>query len=222
MAYRLRIKVCGVTTPQDARTAALLGADALGLNFFVGSKRFIKPDVARAILRELPPFVEPVALFVNEPLRRVFEALNALGRVRSFQWHGSQRELCDSYPFLMIAAFPVRDQNSLAEITRYLDAARGLGKAPAAVLVDAAVPGQHGGTGRRAPWHLLADFKPPEPLILAGGLTPDNVAEAVRLVRPYAVDVAGGVESAPGRKDPEKVRRFIANAREAAAKLTAL
>lgn len=219
MTQRLRIKVCGVTTPQDALTAALLGADAIGLNFFEGSKRFVTPDAAQAILRELPPFVEPVGLFVNEPLRMVFQMLNGLGRIRSFQWYGSQRELCDAYPFQMIAAFPVRDQNSLAEITRYLDAARGMGKAPSAVLVDAHVPGQHGGTGQRAPWQLLADFKPPEPLILAGGLTPDNVAEAVRLVRPYAVDVASGVESAPGVKDAEKVRRFIARAHEAAAKL---
>jgi phosphoribosylanthranilate isomerase len=219
MSHRLRIKVCGVTTPEDARTAALLGADAVGLNFYEGSKRYVAPDAARDVLRELPPFVEPVALFVNQPLRDVFQALGALGRVRSFQWHGAARELCDAYPFRMIVAFPVRDRDSLAEITRYLDAARGLGQAPAAVLVDAHVPGQHGGTGRRAPWHLLADFRPPEPLILAGGLTPENVAEAVRLVRPYAVDVASGVESAPGRKDAEKMRRFIANAHEAAAKL---
>jgi phosphoribosylanthranilate isomerase len=90
---------------------------------------------------------------------------------------------------------------------------------PAAVLVDARVPGQFGGTGKTAPWHLLADYRPGVPLILAGGLTPENVAEAVRTVRPYAVDVAGGVESAPGRKDPDKVRRFIANARAAAAGL---
>jgi phosphoribosylanthranilate isomerase len=104
-------------------------------------------------------------------------------------------------------------------VTRYLDTARAGGKAPAAVLVDAYAPGQFGGTGQRAPWHILAEFKPPEPLILAGGLTPENVAEAVRLVRPYAVDVAGSVESAPGRKDAEKMRRFIASAHEAAAKL---
>jgi phosphoribosylanthranilate isomerase len=220
MSQRLRIKVCGVITPEDAGSAAALGADAVGLNFYEGSPRFIPPEVARAILRHLPPFVEPVGLFVEQPLHTVFHALNALGRIRSFQWYGSRRELCDAYPFQMIVAFAVRDRDSLGEITRYLDAARAAGKAPAAVLVDAHVPGQHGGTGRRAPWHALAEFKPPEPLILAGGLTPDNVAEAVRLVRPYAVDVASGVESAPGRKDPEKMRRFIANAHEAAAKLS--
>jgi len=222
MNHRLRIKVCGVTTMDDADTAAMLGADAIGLNFYEGSKRYLTPNAAQVILRELPPFVEPVALYVNQPLKAVFQALNALGRIRTFQWHGTQRELCDAYPFQMIVAFPVRDRNDLAEVTRYLDTARSAGKAPSAVLIDAHVPGQHGGTGQRAPWQLLTEFKPPEPLILAGGLNPDNVAEAIRLVRPYAVDVASGVESAPGRKDAEKMRRFIANAHEAAAKLTRL
>ena len=120
----------------------------------------------------------------------------------------------------MITAFGVKDRASLSEVNRYLDTARSGGRAPSAVLVDAQVPGQYGGTGQVAPWHLLAEFRPPEPVILAGGLTPDNVAEAIRLVRPYAVDVAGGGESAPGRKDPEKMRRFIGNAHEAAARLT--
>jgi phosphoribosylanthranilate isomerase len=219
MPYRLRIKICGVTTIEDANTAAHLGADALGFNFWEGSKRHVTPDAAVAILRELPPFVEPVALYVNQPLKVVFQALNALGRVRTFQWHGTRRELCDAFPFQMISAFAVRDQPGLADVTRYLDSARAVGKAPSAVLVDAYATGQYGGTGQRAPWHLIADFKPPEPLILAGGLTPDNVAEAIRLVRPYAVDVATGVESSPGRKDAELMRRFIGNAHEAAAKI---
>jgi phosphoribosylanthranilate isomerase len=219
MKQRLRIKICGVTSVEDARAAAALGADAVGLNFYRGSRRSIEPGTARDILRALPPFVEPVALYVNQPLRECFQALNALGRVRTFQWHGTLRELCDAYPFQMIPAFAVSDRTSLDEVTRYLDTARSAGKAPSAVLVDAHVPGQYGGTGRVAPWHLLAEFKPPEPVILAGGLTPDNVAEAIRLVRPYAVDVATGVESAPGHKDPKKMRRFIANAHEAAAAL---
>jgi phosphoribosylanthranilate isomerase len=218
MPYRLRVKICGVTNVEDAGTAALLGADALGFNFWEGSKRHVTPEAAGAILRELPPFVEPVALYVNQPLKAVFRALNSLGRIHTFQWHGTRRELCDAYPFRMISAFAVRDRPGLADVTRYLDTARAAGKAPAAVLVDAYAPGQHGGTGLRAPWDLLAEFKPPEPLILAGGLTPDNVAEAIRLVRPYAVDVATGVESAPGHKDAELMRRFIGNAHEAAAK----
>jgi phosphoribosylanthranilate isomerase len=216
---QLRIKICGVTSPADAREAALLGADAVGLNFYPPSARCIDAATAGAILRELPLFVEPVGLFVNRPMRQVFEQVQALGRVRTIQWHGQERELGDCFPFHLIAAFPVQDAASLLAITRYLDACRVRGHLPAAVLVDAHVPGQHGGTGRTAPWELLASFEPGVPVILAGGLTPENVAEAVRVVRPYGVDVASGVESSPGRKDPEKVRRFIDRAREAAARL---
>jgi phosphoribosylanthranilate isomerase len=215
----LRIKVCGVTSTADGRQAALLGADAVGLNFYPPSPRCIDPAAARTILRELPPFVEAVGLFVNRPLRQVFAEVHGLGRIRTIQWHGQDRELDDCYPFRLIAAFPVQDAASLAAITHYLDACRSQGHLPAAVLVDAHVPGQHGGTGRTAPWDLLASFQPGVPIILAGGLTPENVAEAVRVVQPYGVDVASGVESSPGQKDPEKVRRFIANAREAAARL---
>src|SRR5205814_10530314 len=104
---------------------------------------------------------------------------------------------------------------SLNDISRYLDVCRNTNRLPAAILLDAHVPGQYGGTGQKAPWHLLADFKPGVPVLLAGGLTPDNVAEAVRVVRPYAVDVASGVEARPGHKDEDKMRRFIANARGA-------
>ncbi len=213
---QVRVKICGVTTEADAVLAARLGADAVGLNFYEASPRYVAPEVAGRILRALPPFVDPVGLFVNRPLREVFLALNGLGRIRTFQWHGAARELCDAQPFQMIVAFPVRDGQSLKDMSRYLETAVGLGRAPAAVLVDAHVPGMHGGTGRCAPWDLLAGFRPPVPLILAGGLTPDNVAEAIRVVRPYAVDVASGVENEPGKKDAEKMRRFLDNARAAA------
>ena len=128
-------------------------------------------------------------------------------------------EPADPFPFRLIPAFPVGDAAGLARLTRHLDRCRALGRLPAAVLIDAHVPGRYGGTGQTAPWHLLADFDPGVPLLLAGGLTPDTVAEAVRVVRPWGVDVASGVESSPGRKDPEKVRRFLDRAREAAARL---
>jgi phosphoribosylanthranilate isomerase len=167
----------------------------------------------------MPPFVEAVGVFVDQPLHDVFEFLNKLGAVRTIQWYGDNRELGDTFPFKMIAAFPVRDQQSLLTITRYLEMCEGLNHIPSAILVDADVKGQHGGTGKTLPWNLLADFKPDVPLILAGGLRASNVAEAIRIVRPYAVDVASGVEKAPGQKDRDRMRRFIANAREAAAKL---
>ena len=115
-----------------------------------------------------------------------------------------------------IPAFAVQDATSLLQITSHLEKWRSLGDVPAAILVDAHVPGQYGGTGQVAPWHLLVDFDPGVPLILAGGLTPENVAEAIRIVRPYAVDVASGVESSPGKKDPDKMRRFIDAVRESA------
>ncbi len=217
MAYTVRVKICGITSAADGLQAARFGADAVGLNFYPQSPRYVDPTTAVAILRDLPPLLDPVGLFVNQPLRDVFQALNGLGRVRTFQWYGDQREVCDCYPFQMIQCFPVGGPDDLRAITSYLELCRRLGKLPAAVLADARVPGQHGGTGKKVPWDLLADFRPGVPLILAGGLTPDNVAEAVKAVRPYAVDVASGVESSPGRKDPEKLRRFVANARAAAA-----
>jgi phosphoribosylanthranilate isomerase len=216
MSSPLRVKICGVTTPADAALAAELGADAVGLNFYPQSPRYLDPAAAAPLLRELPPLVEPVALFVEVALGDAFRQAAQLG-LRTVQWHGSRREVCDSFPFRWFPAFPVSDEAGLRDVDRYLELCRGLGRLPAAVLIDAHVPGQHGGTGRTAPWHLLADYRPGVPLILAGGLTPDNVAEAVRLVRPYAVDVASGVESVPGRKDAEKLRRFIGNARAAAA-----
>jgi phosphoribosylanthranilate isomerase len=214
----VRIKICGITNEADGCQAALLGADAIGLNFYPRSPRRIDAIMANFILRELPPFVEPVGLFVNQPMAEVFQQVNQIGAIRTIQWYGENRELGDSYPFRLIAAFPVRDEKSLLAITRYLELCKGLGHLPAAILVDAHVKGQHGGTGKTVPWRLLSEFRPEVPLILAGGLSPENVAEAIRLVRPYAVDVASGVESAPGQKDPEKMRRFIATAREAFAK----
>jgi phosphoribosylanthranilate isomerase len=219
MPYHVRVKICGVTTEVDARQAALLGADAVGLNFYEGSPRCVGASVVPVILHELPPFVAAVGVFVDVPLRKAFEHLHSLRRINIIQWHGKNRELSDCFPYHLISAFPVRDAASLQAIQRYLDACRVSGRMPAALLLDGHVPGQHGGTGQTAPWQLLASFRPGVPIILAGGLTADNVAEAIRIVRPYGVDVASGVESAPGRKDAAKMRRFLAKAREAAATL---
>jgi phosphoribosylanthranilate isomerase len=214
----LRIKICGITNEADGRQAALLGADAIGLNFYSRSPRCIDVRTAASILRELPPFVDAVGLFVNLPLSQVFESIEPLDGIHSLQWYRDMHEPCNPSPYQLIAAFPVRAEDDLQGIARYLDRCRSSKQLPAAVLVDAQVTGQYGGTGQTAPWDLLADFRPGVPLILAGGLTAENVAEAVRIVRPYAVDVASGVELSPGRKDPAKMRRFIDSAREAAAK----
>lgn len=213
----MRIKICGLTNVADAVLAAELGADALGLNFYPPSKRFLAPATALAILRELPPFVTPVGLFVNQSCTAILDWLSAhqLDLLRTLQLHGDTLEPTPAGAYRFIPAFAVRDRLSLQQIENYLHLCRQQGTLPTAILVDAAVPGEYGGTGQVAPWHLLADFRPGVPLILAGGLTPDNVAEAIRLVRPHAVDVASGVESSPGRKDKEKMQRFISQARAA-------
>jgi phosphoribosylanthranilate isomerase len=215
----LRIKICGITNEADACQAARLGADLIGLNFFARSPRCISLTTAVSILRELPSFVEAIGLFVNVPQHQVVEILQPLDRIRTFQWYGEHHEVVDPFPYQRIAAFSIRDQQDLKSITDYLQRCRDCGFVPAAILTDAHVPGQYGGTGHTVPWELLAEFRPGVPLILAGGLRPENVAKAVRLVRPNAVDVASGVEENPRRKDLEKMRRFIGNAREAAAKL---
>lgn len=206
-----RVKICGVTTPADAELAARLGADALGLNFYPRSPRCLSDAQARAILNVLPASVEALGLFVNEPLHHVEREAARLG-LRAVQLHGVHTEAVPAAPLRFVPAFSVRDAASLDAITAYLERLRAVGAVPAAVLVDAHVPGSHGGTGQTAPWHLLADFDPGVPLILAGGLTPENVAAAIRTVRPAGVDVASGVESTPGVKDAEKLRRFIAEA----------
>jgi phosphoribosylanthranilate isomerase len=211
----MRIKICGVTSPEDACRAAELGADAIGINFYLQSPRHVSEYRAREIVESLPPFTEPVALFVNKPLAEASAVLQRLGGVRLLQWHGDIPEAADIRPFRLIAAFPVRDRESLIAIDRYLAKCGECGAFPAAILVDAHVPGQYGGTGQLVPWRLLTEHRLPVPLILAGGLTPENVGEAVRLVRPFAVDVASGVESEPGQKDVEKMRRFIDAARSA-------
>lgn len=220
MAYHLRIKICGVTTEADARKAAKYGADAIGLNFAPESPRCISKPVAQTILHELPLFCDAVGVFVNRPLKAIYQELQPLGRVLTIQWHGQHRELADTFPFRLIAAFPVQDSRSLTEIQRYLEMCRNMGQLPSALLLDGHAAGHHGGTGQTAPWELLAEFRPGVPIILAGGLTPDNVADAVKIVRPWGVDVASGVESSPGKKDHDQMQRFIIRARNAAYKVS--
>lgn len=207
----VRVKICGLTTLEDALFAVELGADALGFNFYKGSKRYIDPDRAKAIVAQLPPFVEPVGLFVQSILDEAEAVMNHVG-LRTLQWHAD--------PLLPISpqrpwfpAFPVRDRENLHEIDMFLKHA-----SPAAILVDAHVAGQFGGTGQTAPWELLGNYRCAVPLILAGGLTPENVAEAIGAVKPFAVDVASGVENSPGKKDRDKMRRFIDEVKKASHK----
>jgi len=200
----LRVKICGITNRDDALHAAACGADALGFVFFSGSPRCVTPEQVRAIAEVLPPFVSRVGLFVNESPERIRAIAGECG-LDVLQLHGDEvPAACVFPPYRVIKGVRPRNSVDLAPLSAY---------PVAALLVDAAVPGQFGGTGQRADWQLAAQLAAAHRVILAGGLTPDNVVAAVQAVRPYGVDVSSGVESAPGKKDPEKVACFIRNAK---------
>jgi len=202
-----RVKICGITRLEDALAAVRLGADALGFNFWPGSKRYLAPAAARAIIRALPPLVTTVGVFVN-PSREEAVAAAAISGVQVLQLHGDESpELCSSLPLPVLKGLRVGGPAALALLGRYLGVA--------GFLLDAESPG-YGGSGRTFDWSLVAGAAERVTVILAGGLDPANVAEAVRAVHPYAVDVASGVESAPGVKDPELMSRFIRAAKEPA------
>ncbi|MBT1077070.1 phosphoribosylanthranilate isomerase [Geobacter grbiciae] len=200
----VRVKICGITNIEDALTAIAAGADALGFVFHDESPRRVAPDEAAGIIAALPPLIQTVGLFVNRPLAFVNETA-ARCRLDLVQLHGDEPpEFCDAVERRVIKAFRVRDITSLDPIRHYRVTAH---------LLDAYSPTAYGGTGLTFNWDIAAAAKEFGPVILAGGLTPDNIREAVEAVNPYAVDVSGGVESAPGRKDPDKVREFIRRAK---------
>lgn len=200
-----RVKICGITRLEDALAAVRLGADALGFNFWPRSKRHVSPAEVRAIVRRLPPLVTAVGVFVDPTRDEVLRAVDASG-VGVVQLHGDEPpELCLSLPLPVLKAIRVTDAHSLAQLASY--EVQGF-------LLDAPSPG-YGGSGATFDWSLAAEVARELPIVLAGGLTPENVAEAVRTVTPWAVDVASGVESAPGVKDPERMRRFVERAKEA-------
>lgn len=197
----IRVKICGVTNVSDALMCVEAGADALGLVFVEGTPRFIDSAVAEEIIRNLPPFVMTVGVFANRSLEEVEGIASALP-LSLVQLHGDERpEDCKALRVPFIKAFRVKGTDDLALLSRYPGAK--------AYLLDPFVPGKLGGTGQTLNWELAGKAKAYGRIILAGGLTPETVAEAVRIVKPYAVDVSSGVEASPGRKDPEKVRRFI-------------
>lgn len=209
----VRIKICGVTSPADAVAAAECGADAVGLNFFPDSPRFVTPDTAKEIVAALPPFVTTVGVFVDMPEDAVRSIASRVG-LRAVQTYSAEPPKRPYFPAAFIPAFRVKDAASLEATRQFVEAAK-----PAAVLLDSFVAGQMGGTGHVAPWELLAAFNPGVPVILAGGLTPENVGDAIRAVKPWAVDVASGVESSPGHKDRGKVAAFVRAVRATAAEL---
>lgn len=202
----VKIKICGITNLEDALTAAELGVDALGFNFFRQSPRFVEPERAAEIIYQLPPFVAAVGIFVNETEGRVREVQKLTG-ISVLQFHGDETpEFCQRFEVRVIKAFQVKGEESLHAILHYN---------VSAVLLDAYAKGLKGGTGRRFDWGLARHAAALRRVILAGGLTTDNVAEAVKLVRPYGVDVAGGVEREKGIKDHQKMKKFVTEVRRA-------
>ncbi len=212
---RVRIKVCGLTTPGDARMAADAGAHWIGLNFHPPSPRFVADDGAAAIMAALPESTRPVGLFVDRPPAEIAARAGHLG-LRIVQLHGDEppEDVADlnAAGLCVVRAFRLKDPGSITRMVAYLGRCADLGASPVAVLVDAYVVGRPGGTGTMIDNELLECLPHLPHLILAGGLSPANVADQVKAVRPWMVDVAGGVESQPGRKDPEKIAAFVREA----------
>lgn len=204
---RTRVKICGITTPDDALAAADAGADAIGLVFYANSPRCVDVSAASDIVAVVPPFVTVVALFVDEP-RDSIQRMLADVRIDMLQFHGEETPAaCDAHRRPWMKAFRMRPELDLPAACREYREAR-------AALLDAWQEGVPGGTGKTFEWEL-ARRDLALPVVLAGGLNAGNVGEAVRVVRPAAVDVSGGVESAPGVKDHDKMRQFIAAVRDA-------
>jgi phosphoribosylanthranilate isomerase len=207
---RVRVKICGITTPEDGLMAVHAGADAIGLVFWPKSPRFVDAAHARAIAQALPPFVLRVGVFVDPSPQVVAEAVEAAG-LDLLQLHGAEPpDAFAALPRRALKALRVGEDFDLAQALKYEGRAAGL-------LVDTQSSRGLGGTGETFDWTLVRELRQKTSfLVLAGGLVPGNVAQAIAAVRPDAVDVSSGVERAPGEKDPEKVRAFIAAVREGA------
>ena len=198
---RTRVKICGITRVEDALTAAASGADAIGLVFYEKSPRHVGLERAAEIVQALPPFVSAIGLFVNAAPAEVHAVLNAV-HLDTLQFHGEESpQGCAQFGLPYLKAVRVRPETNLVQC-----AADHVGAS--ALLLDAYTEGVHGGTGQVFDWGLVPkNF--PKPLILAGGLNPANVTEAIRITHPYAVDVSGGVEREKGIKDAEKIAAFM-------------
>ena len=198
---RTRIKICGIKEARHALTAADAGADAIGLVFYKDSPRFVTPGTAANIVGVLPPYVTAVGLFVDANDRKVRQTLAEV-HLDLLQFHGSEEpDFCAQFDVPYVRAVPMGEGVDLLEYAGRFATAR-------ALLLDAHAPGEPGGTGRTFDWAAIPRDLP-MPLILSGGLTPENVGRAVREVKPWAVDVSSGVESGRGSKDPQKIVEFI-------------
>ncbi len=204
---RTRIKFCGITRAEDAHAAVDLGVDALGFIFAEGSPRLLNLEAGSAIRRGLPPLVSVVTLLRNNPADQIRRIIAAM-RPHLLQFHGEETpEFCAGFGLPYMKAVAMKGlQRPLAEVARdYADAA--------ALLLDGHAPGEPGGQGRSFDWSTIAGID--KPIVLAGGLSPENVAEAIRIARPYAVDVSSGIEAKPGIKDSGKMEAFVRQVRGA-------
>ena len=208
MALRTRIKVCGITTLEDARSAVAAGADALGFIFVEQSPRVVTPDIVRTISGQLPPFVNSIGVFRDEKIE-VVEEIVSYCRLTLVQLHGAETpEYCRSLSCRVIKSFAMHPDMNREELAPYAEVAN-------AYLLDTHHKDLAGGTGRVFDWKLVDELKPTGPVILAGGLSTENVGEAIRQVKPFAVDVNSGVEYQPGRKDSDKLKNFAHEVRKA-------
>ncbi len=196
----VQVKICGITNREDACCAVEQGADALGFNFYPPSPRYVLPEEAGEIVRRLPPFVTPVGVFVNEA-REQIEAIVASAGLRAVQLHGDEPpEACLGHSVPVIRVARVGEGFDPEDLKVYpVDT----------FLLDTAKVGLYGGTGETFDWALAREVAACRRIVLSGGINPDNVAEAIRTVRPYAVDVSSGVEAELGRKDPHKLAAFF-------------
>jgi phosphoribosylanthranilate isomerase len=204
----VRVKICGITNLDDALLAAALGADALGFIFYPKSPRYLPPEAAREIMAQLPPLVTSVGVFVDEDAAVVRDLAARVG-LDWVQVHGQESpEYCRSLGRRVLKGFRIQDASSLQELAPFQSAVQ-------AFLLDTFKKGQVGGTGETFDWEVAREAKKYGQIVLAGGLTPDNVDQAIKIAQPQAVDTASGTEAAPGRKDPEKLRSFFSSVKRA-------
>jgi phosphoribosylanthranilate isomerase len=203
----VKVKICGITSVADAEAAVQAGADALGLMFYPGSPRHITLETAQDIARRLPPYVIRTGVFADPNPSDVFAAIQ-LCQLNLVQFHGAETpEFCLQFGVMSMKAFRVQNADSLLPMSEYRTDA---------FLLDSHAAGKRGGTGESFNWDLALEAKKfGKPIFLAGGLTPQNVAEAARKAQPFGVDVSTGVEQSPGKKDAKKMQDFIAAARGA-------
>ena len=200
----LQIKICGITNAHDAQVAVEAGADALGFVFYSKSPRYVELKIAKQIIMGLPPFILPIGVFVNEESKAVRDIMDECGLVLA-QIHGDETPVyCESLGRPVLRGIRLKDCGSFLAIAEYKGRAGVRG-----FVVDTFSETAYGGTGLTTDWGLAAEAAKAAPILLAGGLTPTNVQEAIRQVRPYGVDVSSGVEVSPGKKDPAKVQAFI-------------